>query len=197
MANFGFSSTPTATALYKVINVNGVDWTDEQRMNCTLASAIGDLPDATAHARFLAILNTLGIIHSGSVEVNKEKTHCVDIYSRKGSTVTKMSDAEKRKAIAAIMWEGMDVEQSSQMIKDIKGQALDQMYNRTVKPKDATLPFVMYRIRIGSHVFYRVTNESISPESLVAQGINYLVDQKKINGIQIPLTIEQLLCLLE
>lgn len=178
MANFGFSTSPTPAHIFKVMGTNA-DWTNEQRLDCYIAAAAGVLPDNVANARFMATLNTLGIKQTQSVQVLNKKVQ-VDIFSANGTKIVKMSDTDKRKAIAAILWKDMDVEVSHKMLSGVTGDALDQMYNKECKAKGDDAPFTMYRLRIGSNVIYRVTNDDVAVESLARQGIKYLVDTKKI-----------------
>lgn len=178
MANFGFSTSPTPALIYKVMGL-GVDWTNENRLNCYIAAAAGELPDNVANAKFMSTLNTLGIAQADTVQVLGKKVQ-VDIFNADGKKLATLSEDDKRKATAAVLFKGQDPEKTYVMLAPIQGQDLDNLYNEQVRPKGSDAPFTMYRLRIGSYVIYRVTNEEITAESLARQGVKYLVDTKKV-----------------
>lgn len=177
MANFGFSTSPTPALIFKV--VGGKEWTHAQRLDCYIAAAAGELPDNVAAAKFMSTLNMLGIAQADSVQVLGKKVQ-VDIFNANGTKMATLSDDEKRKACAAVLFKGIDPETSYVMLAAVVGDALDAMYNTQCKVKGDEAPFTMYRLRIGTHVIYRVTNDEITPESLARQGVKYLVDTKKV-----------------
>ncbi len=177
MANFGFSTSPTPALIFKV--VGGSEWTHDQRLNCYLAAAAGELPDNVANAKFMSTLNILGIAQADSLQVLSKKVQ-VDIFNANGAKVATLSDDDKRKAAAAQLFKGIDPEQSYVMLAAVTGEALDTLYNTQCRPKGNDAPFTMYRLRIGSHIIYRVTNDEITPEAVARQGIKYLVDTKKV-----------------
>jgi hypothetical protein len=176
MANFGFSTSPTPALIFKVIG--GKEWTNQQRLDCYIAAASGELPDNVANAKFISTLNTLGIAQAESVQVLGKKVQ-VDVYNADGKRMATLSDDDKRKAAAAVLFKGQDAEKTYVMLSGVVGADLDTLYQTQCKPTD-DLPFSMYRLRIGTYVIYRVTNETISPESLARQGVKYLVDTKKV-----------------
>lgn len=177
MANHGFSTSPTPALIFKVMGT-GAEWTHQQRLNCYIAAASGDLPDNVANAFFVSTLNTLGIAMTDHAQVIGKKI-AIDTFAANGITLTKLTETDKRKAVAAVMWKDQDVEVTHVMLAGVTGEALDQMYASQCKPKDEA-PFFMYRLRIGSHVIFRVTNEAITLDSLARQAIKYLVDTRKV-----------------
>lgn len=178
MANYGFSTSPTPALIFKVMGT-GADWTHEQRLNCYLAAAAGELPDNVANAHFMATLNTVGIALTKTVTVTGKNVQ-VDIFTANGVKITKLSDNDKRKAVAAVMWKDANPDDTYQMLAGVKGKALDDMYNSQCKSKSDDAPFVMYRLRIGMYIIWRVTNDEITPDSLARLAIKYLVDTKKV-----------------
>jgi len=177
MANFGFSTSPTPALIYKV--VGGSEWTNEQRLHCYIAAAAGELPDNVANAKFMSTLNILGIAQADSVQVLGKKVS-IDIFNANGAKVATLSEDDKRKAAAAKLFAGLDPEQSYLMLAAVTGEALDTLYNTQCRPKGNDAPFTLYRIRVGSHVVYRVTNDEITTESLARLAVKYLVDSKKV-----------------
>lgn len=179
MANFGFSTSPTPALIFKVMGT-GKDWTNEQRLDCYIAAASGELPDNVAAAKFMSTLNTLGIAQADSLQVLNKSVQ-VDVFNTNGKKIAALTEDDKRKAVAKAMWPDQDTNITSLMIAAVKGELLNQMYEKECKVKGENAPFSMYRLRIGSHVIYKVTNEATTPESVARQGVKYLVDTKKVS----------------
>lgn len=172
MANYGFGIT--AVQINKLI---GGEWSDETRLNCYMAASIADLPDATAYAKFTAILNTLGIMFASKTKI--ADLQYVETFAYGGKLEKKLTEKEMRIAIAQSMWPDMDSAISSQMIKDIKGSALTAMYDKLLaSKKNDNVKFVLHRIVIGQNTVYRICPDGQDVLTIAGEAINYLAKAK-------------------
>lgn len=179
MANHGF--TMSAAGIWKVANVTG-DWSESQRAICFQASALAELPDATAKALFVAHLNTLSIKKVQAAQAVNKRIE-VEVYSASDVTVTKLTDIDMRKKIAEKFFPELGVDGYKQL-SSTTGVALQAMYEST-KPKGESVPFRLYRIFVNAGlVVYRITNDDVTIESVARQAVKVLVDGRKLPEVE-------------
>lgn len=170
MANYGFGIT--AAQINKLI---GGEWSDDVRINCYMAAAIADLPDAKAYAKFTFILNSLGIKSAMHTKIAKDQW--VDTFTFGGEAVAKMDEDDMRKFAASHLWPNMDVNTTYVMLAAVTGEALTSMYDMYAKKSD-TQKFVLHRIVIGQNTVYRICPDNIDVKGIVAEALRYLTKEK-------------------
>jgi hypothetical protein len=171
MANYGFGIT--AAQINKLL---GSEWSDEVRLNCFMAAAIADLPDAKAYAKFTALLNTLGIVIATRTKISKDQY--VETFSFGGKVETALSEDDMRKAIAQVMWADMDSELTYKMLSGVTGEPLSTMYAKECVSKKNDAKFVLHRIVIGQSTVYRICPDGSDIPSIVAEALRYLAKEK-------------------
>lgn len=166
MANYGFGIT--AAQINKLI---GGEWSDDVRINCYMAAAIADLPDSKAYAKFVFLLNSLGIKQANHVKIAKDQW--VDTFTFGGEAATQLSEDDMRKFAASHLWKDMDANQTYVMLAAVTGEALVTMYNMYAKKSD-TQKFVLHRIVIGQNTVYRICPDNSDVKAIVAEALRYL-----------------------
>lgn len=170
MANYGFGIT--AAQINKLL---GSEWTEDVRINCYMAAAIADLPDTKAYAKFVSLLNTLGIKSAAHLKVAKDQY--VDTFTFGGEAVAKMTEDDMRKFVASHLWKDQKPETTYVMLAAVKGNDLLTLYNKYATASD-TQKFVMHRICIGQNTVYRICADNTEVASIVAEALRYLTKEK-------------------
>lgn len=181
MANYGFGITPNQ--LFKVVSTSNIPWNNDQRLNCFIADGIANLNDDKAKAQFVHTLNSLGI-RPISEPIRFADNIVVEVF---GNTKKpkKLTADDKRKAIALSI---VNDESQYQMFMHVEGEALERLYESQVKPNRDSNPFVLYRITLGEHLVYRITNDNESPAEVANKAIDYVIRQRKADPAQFDLT---------
>jgi hypothetical protein len=170
MANYGFGIT--AAQINKLI---GGEWSDDVRINCFMAASIAELPDAKAYAKFVALLNGLGIKSADHVKIAKDQY--VDTYTFGGAAIAKLSEDDMRKVVAAKFWKDQDPNKTFRMLMAVTGKDLIDLYETNTK-KDDDAKFVLHRIVIGQSTVYRICPDTNDVPAIVAEAIRYLAKDK-------------------
>lgn len=167
MANYGFGIT--AAQINKLLSG---EWSDEVRLQCYMAAAIADLPDAKAYAKFVFLLNSLGIKLASTTKITKEQY--VETFAYGGKVANALTEADMQKRIAKIFWPDQDADQTYLMLAGVTGKALTDLYTEKCVKKATDVTFVLHRIVVGQNTVYRICPDSVDVKSITAEAVRYL-----------------------
>lgn len=165
MANHGFGIT--AQQINKLI---GTEWSEDTRINCFMAASIAELPDTKAYAKFVSLLNALGIKSANHTKISKDQY--ADTFTYGGEASSKLSEDDMRKVCAAELWKDMDVNTTYVMLAGVTGKALVDMYDKY--SDKSKVKIVIHRIVIGQNTIYRVCPDTVALDSIIADALRYV-----------------------
>lgn len=178
MANSPFAITPNT--IQKVV---GGNWNNKTQMLCYMANGIAYLSSDEAKAQFVAILSDLGIKLADVFKRNHQIY--LEVFNTNGRAIEDITDEEKRMAIAEVIFRSTTF---AHKFDDFDGDTLDALYKTHVKDsKKADIPYQLYRITIGEHVIYRISNVPENYDALISQAIRYLIQSKRLNEDEVML----------